>query len=128
MSEHFFAPCPRGLEALLAGELSTLGAAGARSVPGGVAFEGGWPVCYAANLHSRLASRVLWRVAEFRYANEDDIYRAAFAVDWRTHFVAGRTLRVNVTAQASPLRSIEFITLRIKDAICDRWRADTGIM
>ena len=126
MSEQFFAPCPRGLEALLADELSALGAAGATSVPGGVAFGGGWAVCYAANLHSRLASRVLWRVADFRYANENDVYEAARTVDWPAHFAAGHTLRVNVTAQASPLRSIEFITLRIKDAICDRWRADTG--
>lgn len=126
MPERFFAPCPRGLEALLAEELGTLGAERVAGVPGGVAFEGGWPVCYAANLHSRLASRVLWRVTEFRYAGEDDVYEAARAVDWPAHFAAGRTLRVNVTAQHSPLRSIEFITLRIKDAICDRWRADTG--
>ncbi|TAK42166.1 MAG: class I SAM-dependent RNA methyltransferase [Betaproteobacteria bacterium] len=126
MGERFFAPCPRGLEALLAAELSALGAAGARSVPGGVAFEGDWTVCYGANLHSRLASRVLWRVADFVYRNENEIYEAARAVDWPSCFAAGRTLRVNVTAQHSPLRSIEFITLRIKDAICDRWRADTG--
>ena len=126
MTERFFAPCPRGLEALLADELGALGAIGAASVPGGVAFDGGWGVCYAANLHSRLASRVLWRVAEFQYHNEADIYEATRAVDWPAHFAAGRTLRVNVTAQHSPLRSLEFITLRIKDAICDRWRADTG--
>ncbi|TAK44307.1 MAG: class I SAM-dependent RNA methyltransferase [Betaproteobacteria bacterium] len=126
MGERYFAPCPRGLEALLAAELSALGAAGARSVPGGVAFEGDWAACYGANLHSRLASRVLWRVADFRYASEHDVYEAARAVDWPAHFAAGCTLRVNVTAQASPLRSLEFITLRIKDAICDRWRADTG--
>jgi putative N6-adenine-specific DNA methylase len=126
VAERFFAPCPRGLEALLAEELGALGAVGAASVPGGVAFEGGWGMCYAANLHSRLASRVLWRVAEFRYRNENDVYEAAHAVNWPEYFAAGRTLRVNVTAQASPLRSLEFITLRIKDAICDRWRADTG--
>jgi len=126
MPERFFAPCPRGLEALLAEELAALGGERAAGVPGGVAFEGGWPVCYAANLHSRLASRVLWRVAEFRYRNEHDVYEAARAVNWPEHFAAGRTLRVNVTAQHSPLRSLEFITLRIKDAVCDRWRADTG--
>ncbi len=126
MPERFFAPCPRGLEALLAEELGALGAERAASVPGGVAFEGGWAACYGANLHSRLASRVLWRVADFAYRNEHDVYEAARAVNWPEHFAAGRTLRVNVTAQHSPLRSLEFITLRIKDAVCDRWRADTG--
>jgi len=67
-SEHFFATCPRGLEALLARELGELGAA-ASAVPGGVAFTGGWDACYRANLWSRVASRVLWRIDEFRYRN-----------------------------------------------------------
>ncbi len=75
--EHFFASSPRGLEPLLAAELASLGAKNAAAVPGGVAFAGDWRVCYAANLWSRLASRVLWRVAEFDYGGEGDIYEAA---------------------------------------------------
>jgi putative N6-adenine-specific DNA methylase len=62
-----------------------------------------------------------------RYRSEGDIYRAVAAVPWREHFDASRTIRVNVSAIASPLRSLEFITLRIKDAICDRFRADVGM-
>ena len=65
--EHFFASAPRGLEPLLAAELASLGARDAAAVAGGVAFAGDWAVCYRANLWSRLASRVLWRVAEFAY-------------------------------------------------------------
>lgn len=122
----FFAPCPRGLEALLAAELSKLGVRNAAAVPGGVAFSGDWRACYRANLWSRLASRVLWRVAEFSYEREDDVYAAARAVDWPALFAVERTLRVNVTAQKSPLRSLEFITLRIKDAVCDRFRDALG--
>ncbi len=118
----FFAPCPRGLEALLAAELSKLGAREAAAVPGGVAFSGSWHACYRANLWSRLASRVLWRVAEFSYQREEDVYAAAHGVDWPALFAVERTLRVNVTAQKSPLKSLEFITLRIKDAVCDRFR------
>ncbi|HYD56514.1 MAG TPA: class I SAM-dependent RNA methyltransferase, partial [Burkholderiales bacterium] len=37
-----------------------------------------------------------------------------------------RSIRVNVTAQKSPLKSLEFATLRIKDAVCDRFRDTTG--
>jgi 23S rRNA (guanine2445-N2)-methyltransferase len=125
-SERYFAPCPRGLEALLAEELAALGARQAQSAPGGVAFEGDEAVCYAANLRSRLASRVLWQVAEFRYAGENDIYDATRAVDWPALFAVERTLRVYVTAQSSPLKSLEFITLRIKDAVCDRFRDAVG--
>ena len=125
-SERYFAPCPRGLEALLAEELAALGARNPQSAPGGVAFEGDEAVCYAANLRSRLASRVLWQVAEFRYAGENDIYEAARAVHWPALFAVERTLRVYVTAQKSPLKSLEFVTLRIKDAVCDRFRDAVG--
>jgi putative N6-adenine-specific DNA methylase len=111
---------------LLAEELGALGARHAQSAPGGVAFEGDDAVCYAANLRSRLASRVLWQVAEFRYTGENDIYDAARAVDWPALFAVERTLRVYVTAQKSPLKSLEFITLRIKDAVCDRFRDAVG--
>jgi putative N6-adenine-specific DNA methylase len=47
-------------------------------------------------------------------------------VDWRLFFAPDRTIRVNVSATGSPLRSLDFITLRVKDAVCDRFRADTG--
>jgi len=125
-AERFFAPCPRGLEALLAAELAPLGAASPRATAGGVSFAGSWEVCYRANLWSRLASRVLWQVAEFDYASEDDIYAAARGVNWFDLFDVNRTLRVYVTAQKSPVKSLEFVTLRVKDAVCDRFRDDVG--
>jgi len=124
--ERFFAPCPRGLEGLLAAELNELGARGARALPGGVAFAGDWALCYRANLWSRIASRVLWKLAEFQYASEGDIYHAVRAIDWPALFPVERTLRVYVTAQRSPLKSLEFITLRIKDAVCDSFRDALG--
>ena len=98
----------------------------ASAVPGGVAFTGGWESCYRANLWSRIASRILWRVAELDYRNEQDLYAAARAIDWPRYFRVERTLRVNVTAQKSPLKSLEFATLRIKDAVCDRFRDTLG--
>jgi putative N6-adenine-specific DNA methylase len=124
-SENFFASCPRGLESLLVHELAGLDIS-ATAVAGGVAFAGDWPSCYRANLWSRLASRILWRVAEFDYRNEQDLYAAVHAIDWARYFRVERTLRVNVTAQKSPLKSLEFATLRIKDAVCDRFRDALG--
>jgi len=126
MPEAFFAPCPRGLEELLSAELKSFGAAAAQVAAGGVGFSGGWETCYRANLWSRLASRVLWRVIEFDYASEDDIYAAARGVNWFDLFDVNRTLRVYVTAQKSPVKSLEFVTLRVKDAVCDRFRDDVG--
>jgi len=126
MTDRFFAPCPRGLETALAAELSALGGEFVVTADGGVAFAGPCELAYRANLESRLASRILWQVAHGRYRNEDDLYRLAHGVDWTTHFKVERTLRVDVAATRSPLTSLEFATLRIKDAVCDRCRETTA--
>jgi putative N6-adenine-specific DNA methylase len=78
------------------------------------------------NLQSRIASRVLWAIGDGRYRDEEDIYRGVYGLDWQRLFNPRLTVRVNVAAVASPLRSLEFITLRIKDAACDKFRAQTG--
>ncbi|MDR2173550.1 MAG: THUMP domain-containing protein [Burkholderiales bacterium] len=124
MSETFFAPCPRGLENALASELTLLGAIAPQILPGGVSFQGNLSLAYRTNLESRLASRVLWRVAQRTYRNEHDLYTIAHDINWTRYFSAERTLRVDLTATRSPLTSLSFATLRIKDAICDRFRAE----
>ncbi|HEY5365808.1 MAG TPA: THUMP domain-containing protein [Casimicrobiaceae bacterium] len=126
MTERFFATCPRGLEGTLVTELGAIGAIDAAGVDGGVGFAGGFDVAYRANLESRIASRVLWRVGSGRYRNEQDVHALAKSIDWSKHFHAERTLRVDVAATRSPLTSLEFATLTIKDAVCDRFRDDTG--
>lgn len=124
--ERLFCPCPRGLEGVLQAELAALGAGALRATDGGVALEGDLALCYRANLQSRIASRVLRQVLCTEYRTEEDVYRATHALPWHTWFEPRLTIRVNVSAIASPLRSLEFITLRIKDAVCDAFRAHTG--
>ena len=126
MAEKFFAPCPRGLEPGLEEELTGLGARNVHPVHGGVAFTGDWALAWAVNLESRLATRVLWQVAHGRYRGEQDIYKLAYGVTWAKWFTPEQTMRVYVTARRSPLKSLEFITLRIKDAVCDHFRAVRG--
>ena len=126
MAEVFFSPCPRGLENLLVDELGALGARGAQAVHGGVGWQGDWATCQRANLESRLASRVMWRVAQGRYRAEVDIYKLAYSVTWAKWFTADDSIRIYVTARKSPLKSLEFITLRVKDAVCDHFRTVAG--
>ncbi len=127
LTEHFFAPCPRGLEAALGAELLSIGAAEITTTDGGAAFAGPMELAYRANLESRLASRILWRIGQGSYRDENDVYDLAKALDWPRWFRADRTLRVDVAATRSPLTSLEFATLRIKDAVCDRHRAAGGV-
>ncbi|MFT4173063.1 MAG: THUMP domain-containing protein [Rhodocyclaceae bacterium] len=126
MSETFFSPCPRGLEDLLVAELTALGASDVAKVPGGVQFAGDWEVAYRANLESRIATRVLWRVGQSRYRSEDEVYKLAYATTWAKWFTAQDTIRIYVTAIRSPLKSLNFTTLRIKDGLCDHFRTVTG--
>jgi putative N6-adenine-specific DNA methylase len=121
----FFSPCPRGLETVLADELAGLDAQNVKAVPGGVAFEGPWTLVYAVNLESRIATRVLWRVGHGPYRKEDDIFKLALGLPWERWFSPRCTLRVYTTAVRSPLKSVDFVTLRVKDAICDRMREQT---
>lgn len=124
--EEFFATCPRGLENILADEMAECGAASISQTDGGVSFNGDLTTCYKANLQSRVATRILWRVGKGGYATEEDIYKAALALDWPRWFSVGRDFMVKVTATKCPLKSLEFVTLRIKDAICDRFRQVLG--
>jgi putative N6-adenine-specific DNA methylase len=124
--EHFFSPCPRGLESVLTAELRELGVANVETRAGGVAFRGPFTSSYRVNLESRIASRVLWRVSEQAYRSEDDIYQAARALPWTDWFKVNHRIMVDVNARNCPLKSLDFVTLRIKDAICDCFRDAEG--
>ncbi|MGR2679133.1 THUMP domain-containing protein [Chromobacterium haemolyticum] len=117
-----FAPCPRGLEAILADELRGLGARDIATADGGVAFAGDRDLLMAANLHSRTASRVLLQLAQGGYRNEQDIYRLAMNVDWPRWFDVSNSIKLKTDAIRCHFKSLDFISLKVKDAICDRFR------
>lgn len=125
-NQQFFATCPRGLEALLVDELTAFGAKSLAPTDGGVGFAGDLPLCYRANLESRIATRIMWQVGQGRYSGEEDVYKAAYALSWPEWFAVNRTFMVKVTAVKCPLKSLEFVTLRIKDAVCDKFRLKGG--
>ncbi len=123
----YFCPCPRGLEAALAEELTEIGLLNNTlhvhtQVPGGVHCSGEITDAYRINLYSRIASRCLLRMAHSGYINENDIYDLTLEQPWEDWFGYHHTIRVDVTGIKCPLKSLEFATLKIKDAICDRFR------
>ena len=123
----YFCPCPRGMEAALAEELGEIAQLSTtlkvhNQVPGGVHCSGSLTDAYLVNLHSRIASRVLMRMGQRSYNNENDIYDLVLEQPWEDWFGTEHTIRVDVTAVKSPLKSLEFTTLKIKDAVCDRFR------
>ena len=127
MNFQFFATCPRGLEALLADELLAQRALKIVVTDGGVSFEGSLDTMYRVNLHSRIATRIMSRVGQGSYATEEDIYKATFKLNWPSWFKVNQTIRVKVTGVKCPLKSLDFVTLRIKDAVCDRFREEGAL-
>ena len=125
-----FLPCAAGVEGYLADEVHSLtGLAGQDLLVGraGVLLRASWRDALRLNLHSRLAQRVLVQLAERPYRNEDDIYAAAADVAWEIWFTPRQSFKVEVTAQHSPLKSLNFAALRVKDAVADRFRAKAGV-
>lgn len=123
MKSHYFASCPRGLETILLGELNALGVQEASVVDGGIKYESSTEIMYRANLSSRIATRILYRIANGTYETEDDVYSAALNVQWTSLFDLSQSLKVSTTGVKCPLKSLDFMTLRIKDAICDQFRS-----
>ncbi len=121
-----FLPCAAGVEDFLAQEVHALtGRVGEDLVAlrGGVRVKADWREALQLNLHSRLAQRVLIELAHAPYRNEHDLYAIASGVAWEIWFTPKQTFKIETTAQHSPLQSLNFATLRIKDAIADRFRA-----
>jgi putative N6-adenine-specific DNA methylase len=121
-----FLPCAQGVEPWLAAECSRLLGAPVREQRGGVMAHGDEVAAMRLNLESRLAQRVLWPLAQGPYRDERDLYALARSVDWQRWITPQGTLRVDTTAQRSPLTSLNFAALRIKDAVCDALREATG--
>jgi putative N6-adenine-specific DNA methylase len=117
----FFAPCPRGLEGVLEQEFHDLGVPMTTKTDGGVAFQAPWSTMYWINLKSHIASRVLWEVGRATYRSEHDVYRSAYDLSWPDWFAPSQTIKVKVSARRCPLKSLDFLTLRIKDALCDKF-------
>lgn len=125
-----FLPCAGGVEEYLLQEVGaiTRGAAqDLRSARGGVLLRAPWEQVLRLNLHSRLAQRVLVQLAHRPYRAEDDLYAAAGAVAWEEWFTPRQSFKIELTAQHSPLKSLNFAALRIKDGLVDRFRQKGGV-
>ena len=127
---NLFVPCAAGVEAYLAGEvahITGLPPTAMQTLRGGVQLQASWRDALLLNLHSRLGMRVLIQLANAPYLSEHDIYNAAANVAWEMWFTPRESFRIDFTAQHSPLKSLNFAALRVKDAVADRFRDKAGV-
>jgi putative N6-adenine-specific DNA methylase len=120
-----FLPCAAGVEDYLAPEVLRITGLPPGCITkqrGGVAVRTSFAQAMLLNLYSRLAQRVLVLLSYTEYRHEQDLYRAASEVTWERWFTPRESIKVEITAQHSPLTSLNFAALKIKDAVCDRFR------
>ncbi len=114
-----FASTARGLEELLKSELETLGAQSCKVVQGGVHFEGDDRLLYKSLLWSRLASRILLPLNEFKVHSDLDLYLGVMAIDWPSIFGVDKTFAVHFSGLNDEIRNSQYGALKVKDAIVD---------
>ncbi|WP_133501519.1 bifunctional 23S rRNA (guanine(2069)-N(7))-methyltransferase RlmK/23S rRNA (guanine(2445)-N(2))-methyltransferase RlmL [Cognatilysobacter terrigena] len=122
----FFASCGKGLEYLLVDELIALGCKHATATTAGANVEGTLADAQRAVMWSRLASRILWPIAEFDCPDEQALYAGASKVDWTQHVAPRSTIAVDAHVGGSGINHAQYAAQRVKDAVVDTLRAQTG--
>ncbi|MBT8437065.1 MAG: bifunctional 23S rRNA (guanine(2069)-N(7))-methyltransferase RlmK/23S rRNA (guanine(2445)-N(2))-methyltransferase RlmL [Gammaproteobacteria bacterium] len=119
----------KGFETLLFHELRRIldsSAAVLSKRYGGVQINAGIDTVYQVCLHSRLANRVFCELRETRVENETQLYQAVYEIDWESHLQARDSIAVSATTSRSTLSHGQFVALKSKDAIVDRFRDNCG--
>jgi len=122
----FFVTCPKGVEYLLADELSTLGLGLVRNAPAGAWVEGPLEAGYRACLWSRLANRVILHIDEVAATSADELYDGVVHLDWQKHIPVDGSFRVNFIGENEAIRNTQFGAQRVKDGIVDRFTMSGG--
>ncbi len=124
--QSIFVTCPGDIELLLLDELQTMGISGRKSLRG-VFVPPTIDNVYAINYNSRLATRVLWPLLNFRCKDREDLYHYAKKINWSLYLNAGKTFAIDSNVSHPNLRNSLFAAFVVKDAICDQLREKTGL-
>lgn len=115
-----------GLEPILAEELKNLGAMEVKAHNRAVSFKATLFLIYRAHLEVRTALRFLIPIADDEIRTEEELYRFARQIDWSQYLLADQTIAVTANLSKSFLTHTLFAAQKVKDALCDRLRDETG--
>ncbi|GIM48943.1 THUMP domain-containing class I SAM-dependent RNA methyltransferase [Capnocytophaga stomatis] len=115
-----------GFEDILATELQKLGAANVQKGVRSVSFEGDKGFMYKANLCLQTALKILKPIHKFFIRNEKDYYQKLYDFHWEKYFDVKQTFAISVTLQTEIFNHSQYVGLRAKDAIVDRFRNKIG--
>ena len=115
-----------GLEPVLAQELTQLGANNVQIGRRMVSFTGDKEMMYRANFQLHTAIRILKPIRHFKAGSADDVYEEVKKVDWSKYIEKGKTFSVDSVVYSDEFRNSRFVTYKVKDAIVDQFRENTG--
>lgn len=119
----FYASCPKGVEALLIEELTSLGATNLKEHPSHIVFEGDLELAYKACLYSRLANRIYLCLLDEEINSVEDMYQKVNSIEWSWHFDMQQTFVVDAIARKnSDIRHSGFAAQKVKDALVDYYK------
>ena len=115
-----------GLEPVLAQELTQLDANNVQIGRRMVSFTGNKEMMYRANFQLHTAIRILKPIRHFKAGSADDVYEEVKKVDWSKYIEKGKTFSVDSVVYSDEFRNSRFVTYKVKDAIVDQFRENTG--
>lgn len=122
----FFATTAKGMEDLLVSELEKLGAEQVLKTRAGASFQGDLRIAYRACLWSRIANRILLPIKTFPAPTQEKLYGGIKSIRWSEHLKADQTLAVDFASSHSQITHTQFGALKVKDAVVDQFRSNTG--
>ncbi len=108
-----------GLSSLLADEFRELFITPIDVTDAGVEFAASPETIYRANLHSRIASRVILRLASFKAAHFSQLEQGTRDIEWATWLPHGATVAIRVTCRKSRLYHSGAVAERVVRIISD---------
>ena len=116
----------QGLEEILAGELTTLGANDVQIGRRMVSFTGDKEMMYKANFCLRTAIRILKPIKHFTAKDADAVYEQIKAIRWEEILDVDKTFAVDAVVFSDEFRHSKFVSYKVKDAIVDYFRELNG--
>jgi putative N6-adenine-specific DNA methylase len=112
----------QGLEQVLADELTALNAKNVEIIKRAVVCDYDKELLYRCNLELRTCLKVLVPLFEFESNSPEDLYGFAIRIPWEDYFTLEQSFAIDFTIQSEFFTHSQFASLKLKDAICDRFR------
>lgn len=122
----FIAKTMAGLEPVLSKELEAIGAEDIKSLTRAVSFTGDTALLYKANYTLRTALRIFAPIHQFKASNEKELYKAAYAFDWKPYLDPKRTFAIDAVVNSELHTHSKYAALKVKDALVDQFRDKYG--